>query len=103
MNTTGSPLKSSSPSPSMRQRGTKNWKRWILGISLSAALVSFGCPQKNDPLEAFNQPNKTVNPNNPNDNGPDPVPEPATALLFGAALLIGGRFLKRKQGGHLPH
>jgi len=29
--------------------------------------------------------------------GPDPVPEPLSALLFGAAMLIGGIILRRRQ------
>jgi hypothetical protein len=69
-------------------------KKWILGLSLAAALLSWGCP-KQDPLQAFNPPPP------PGDPGPAPVPEPATALLFGAALLIGGAIARRRRnGGH---
>jgi hypothetical protein len=67
-------------------------RHWILGLTFLAALLSFGCP-KNDPLQAFN------NPNTPIDTAPAPVPEPVTALLFGAALLIGGGILRRRRNG----
>ncbi len=70
-------------------------RKWILGLSLAAALLSWGCP-KQDPLQAFNPPAPP-----PIDQGPAPVPEPATALLFGAALLIGGAIVRRRRnGGH---
>jgi hypothetical protein len=65
-------------------------KHWILGLSLFAALLSVGCPNQ-DPLQAFNDPN------NPIDPAPAPVPEPVTALLFGAALLVGGGILRRRR------
>jgi PEP-CTERM motif-containing protein len=65
------------------------WK-WILGLSLVAALLSWGCP-KQDPLQAFSPPATPI------DQGPAPVPEPATALLFGAALLIGGAIVRRRR------
>jgi PEP-CTERM motif len=69
-------------------------RKWILGLSLAAALLSWGCP-KQDPLQAFNPPPTPI------DQGPAPVPEPATALLFGAALLIGGAIARRRRkGGH---
>jgi hypothetical protein len=69
-------------------------RKWILGISLAAALLSWGCP-KQDPLQAFSPPPTPI------DQGPAPVPEPATALLFGAALLIGGAIVRRRRnGGH---
>jgi hypothetical protein len=69
-------------------------RHWILGLSLFAALLTWGCP-KNDPLQAFNAPPP------PNDPGPAPVPEPVTALLFGTALLIGGAIARRRRnGGH---
>jgi hypothetical protein len=67
-------------------------KHWILGLSLFAALLTWGCP-KNDPLQAFNAPPP------PNDPGPAPVPEPVTALLFGTALLIGGAIARRRRNG----
>jgi hypothetical protein len=67
-------------------------RRWILGFSLAAALLSWGCP-KQDPLQAFNPPAPPI------DQGPAPVPEPATALLFGAALLIGGAIVRRRRKG----
>jgi hypothetical protein len=66
-------------------------RHWILGISLAAALFSWGCP-KNDPLQAFNKPASS-----PNDPPPAPVPEPVTALLFGTALLIGGAIVRRRR------
>ncbi len=69
-------------------------RHWILGISLIAALLSWGCP-KNDPLQAFNNP-----PPSPNDPPPAPVPEPVTALLFGTALLIGGAIVRRRRNGN---
>jgi len=75
-----------------RQESRMRPRHWILGLTLLAALLSFGCP-KNDPLQAFN------NPNTPNDPAPAPVPEPVTALLFGAALLIGGGILRRRRNG----
>ena len=65
-------------------------KKWILGVSLAAALLSWGCP-KQDPLQAFSPPPTPI------DQGPAPVPEPATALLFGAALLIGGAIARRRR------
>ncbi len=69
-------------------------QKWILGLSLAAALLSWGCP-KQDPLQAFTPPATPI------DQGPAPVPEPATALLFGAALLIGGAIVRRRRnGGH---
>jgi hypothetical protein len=69
----------------------------LLGLSVVAALLSFGCPQS-DPMQAFNDPKTTTaNPNNPNNQAPAPVPEPASALLFGVALLIGGGILRRRQ------
>jgi hypothetical protein len=68
-------------------------RHWILGLSLIAALFTWGCP-KNDPLQAFN------NPPPPNDPGPAPVPEPVTALLFGTALLIGGAIVRRRRNGN---
>jgi hypothetical protein len=68
-------------------------RHWILGLSLIAASLAWGCP-KQDPLQAFNSPP-------PNDPGPAPVPEPVTALLFGTALLIGGAIVRRRRnGGH---
>jgi PEP-CTERM motif len=67
-------------------------RKWILGLSLAAALLSWGCP-KQDPLQAFNPPVTPI------DQGPAPVPEPATALLFGAALLIGGAIVRRRRNG----
>jgi len=70
-------------------------RKWILGLSLVAALLSWGCP-KQDPLQAFNPPPTPIG-----DPGPAPVPEPTTALLFGAALLIGGAIVRRRRkGGH---
>jgi len=73
------------------RRGTR---KLVLGLSLIAALLSWGCP-KQDPLQAFNPPATPIDP------GPAPVPEPATALLFGAALLIGGAIVRRRRsGGH---
>ena len=72
-------------------------KSLLLGISLIAALLSWGCPNQ-DPLQAFNPPPPT----NPTDPGPAPVPEPVTALLFGAALVIGGTIARRRKrnAGH---
>jgi hypothetical protein len=67
-------------------------RKWILGMSLAAALMSWGCP-KQDPLQAFSPPPTPV------DQAPAPVPEPATALLFGAALLIGGAIARRRRKG----
>jgi hypothetical protein len=71
--------------------GVRPWK-WILGLSLAVALLSWGCP-KQDPLQAFSPPATPI------DQGPAPVPEPATALLFGAALLIGGAIVRRRRNG----
>ena len=76
-----------------RQVSKMRPKRLILGLSLIAALLSWGCP-KEDPLQAFNPPGT------PNDPAPAPVPEPVTALLFGAALLIGGSILRRRRNGN---
>jgi hypothetical protein len=82
------------PSTVSRQGLRMRTKKWILGLSLIAALLSWGCP-KQDPLQAFNPPTTPI------DSGPAPVPEPATALLFGAALLIGGAIIRRRRnGGH---
>jgi hypothetical protein len=67
-------------------------RKWILGVSLAAALLSWGCP-KQDPLQAFSPPATPI------DQGPAPVPEPATAVLFGAALLIGGAIARRRRKG----
>jgi hypothetical protein len=72
----------------------------ILVLSLAAALLSWGCPQ-NDPLQAFNSQTSTATSGTSNDpggdEGPAPVPEPATTLLFGAALLVGGGILRRRR------
>jgi hypothetical protein len=64
--------------------------RLILGLTLVAVLLSWGCP-KQDPLQAFNSPATPIDP------GPAPVPEPATALLFGTVLLIGGAIARRRR------
>jgi hypothetical protein len=83
------------PWAACRQGSRMRPRKWILGLSLVAALLSWGCP-KQDPLQAFNPPATP-----PIDQGPAPVPEPATALLFGAALLIGGAIVRRRRnGGH---
>jgi hypothetical protein len=74
-----------------RKSGIRS-RKWILGLSLGAALLSWGCP-KQDPLQAFSPPPTPI------DQGPAPVPEPATALLFGAALLIGGAIVRRRRNG----
>jgi hypothetical protein len=80
--------------PATRQGTRLRPRKWILGLSLAAALLGWGCP-KQDPLQAFNPPVTPIDP------GPAPVPEPATALLFGAALLIGGAIVRRRRnGGH---
>jgi PEP-CTERM motif len=77
-----------------KQRSGMRTRKWILSLSLGAALLSWGCP-KQDPLQAFSPPPTPI------DQGPAPVPEPATALLFGAALLIGGAIVRRRRnGGH---
>jgi len=73
-----------------KQRSGMRPRKWILGLSLAAALFSCGCP-KEDPLQAFNPPAT------PLEQAPAPVPEPATALLFGAALLIGGAIVRRRR------
>jgi hypothetical protein len=78
------------PWTALRQEPRIHPKHWILGLSLFAALLSVGCPNQ-DPLQAFN------NPSNPTDTAPAPVPEPVTALLFGAALLVGGGILRRRR------
>jgi hypothetical protein len=76
----------------VKQRAGVRPRKWILGLSLAAALFSFGCP-KQDPLQAFSPPASPI------DQGPAPVPEPVTALLFGAALLIGGAVVRRRRNG----
>jgi len=81
-----SPLASSDA----RQTSGVRPRKWILGLSLAAAMFSWGCP-KQDPLQAFSPPASPI------DQGPAPVPEPATALLFGAALLIGGAIARRRR------
>ena len=73
-----------------RQRSGIRPKKWILGLSLAVALFGWGCP-KQDPLQAFSPPATPI------DQGPAPVPEPVTALLFGAALLIGGAVVRRRR------
>jgi hypothetical protein len=73
-----------------KQQSGMRPRKWILGLSLAAALFSWGCP-KQDPLQAFSPPATPV------DQAPAPVPEPATALLFGAALLIGGAIVRRRR------
>jgi len=65
-------------------------RKWILGLSVVAALLSWGCP-KQDPLQAFDPPPSPTSP------PPAPVPEPVTALLFGTALLIGGAIVRRRR------
>jgi hypothetical protein len=65
-------------------------RKWILGLSLAVALFGWGCP-KQDPMQAFSPPATPI------DQGPAPVPEPVTALLFGAALLIGGAVARRRR------
>lgn len=82
------------PWTTSRRESRTHLKPWILGLSLLAALLSWGCP-KNDPLQAFNNP-----PPSPNDPPPAPVPEPVTALLFGTALLIGGAIVRRRRNGN---
>lgn len=67
-------------------------RRLVLGLTLVAALLGWGCP-KQDPLQAFNPPATPIDP------GPAPVPEPATALLFGSVLLIGGAIVRRRRNG----
>jgi hypothetical protein len=77
-----------------RKKSRMRPRRWILGLSLAAALLGWGCP-KQDPLQAFNPPATPIDP------GPAPVPEPVTALLFGTALLIGGAIVRRRRNnGH---
>jgi hypothetical protein len=77
-----------------RQKARMRPRSWILGVTLATALLSWGCP-KQDPLQAFSPPPAPI------DQGPAPVPEPTTALLFGAALLIGGAIARRRRkGGH---
>jgi hypothetical protein len=76
-------------------------KHSILALALSAALLSWGCPQ-DDPLQAFNTQKTTTastgtTSDTNGDSAPAPVPEPATTLLFGAALLIGGGILRRRR------
>jgi hypothetical protein len=73
-----------------RHRSGMRPRKWILGLSLAAALFGWGCP-KQDPLQAFSSPATPI------DQGPAPVPEPVTALLFGAALLIGGAVARRRR------
>jgi hypothetical protein len=85
------------PWTASRQESGIRPRHWILGLSLIAALLSYGCPNQ-DPLQAFNsQPPTIGNPNTPTDPAPAPVPEPATAVLFGVALLIGGGILRRRR------
>ncbi len=73
-----------------RRKSMLRPQKWILGLSLAAALLGWGCP-KQDPLQAFNPPATPIDP------GPAPVPEPVTALLFGTALLIGGAIVRRRR------
>ena len=80
------------PWTASRQGSGVRPRKWILGLSLAVALLSWGCP-KQDPLQAFSPPATPIDP------GPAPVPEPATALLFGAALLIGGAIVRRRRNG----
>ncbi len=80
------------PWTASRQGSRMRPRKWIVGLCLAAALLSWGCP-KQDPLQAFNPPVTPI------DQGPAPVPEPATALLFGAALLIGGAIVRRRRNG----
>jgi hypothetical protein len=77
-------------SSAARKRSGTRLRKWILGLSLAAALFSYGCP-KQDPLQAFSPPAAPI------DQGPAPVPEPVTALLFGAALVIGGAIARRRR------
>jgi len=78
-------------------------KRSILGLCMMAALLSWGCPQQNDPMQAFNDPNTVNGKQPPNDQGPAPVPEPPTALLFGVALFIGASILRRRYSRSQIH
>jgi hypothetical protein len=86
----------------VQRRGLRMLSRHsILALSLTTALLSWGCPQ-NDPLQAFNtQKTSTAatgtSTDTNGDTAPAPVPEPATTLLFGAALLIGGGILRRRR------
>jgi hypothetical protein len=84
-------LSNSPLAPSAARQGSGiRFRKWVLGLSLAAVLFSWGCP-KQDPLQAFSPPPSPI------DQGPAPVPEPATALLFGAALLIGGAIARRRR------
>ena len=80
-----------------RRCSKKYAKHMLLGTSVLAALLSFGCPQ-NDPLQVFNDPAAAKKPTDPN-QAPAPAPEPASALLFGVALLVGGGILRRRKTG----
>jgi hypothetical protein len=87
-----------------RNKAKTRPKHLFLGLSVVAALLSFGCPQQNnDPLQAFNDPKTTTGITTTTDQGPAPVPEPASALLFGVALLIGGAILRRRNSHSSSH
>ena len=77
-----------------KKESSMRLKSLILGLTLVAALFSWGCPNQ-DPLQAFTPPAA------PLDQGPAPVPEPATMLLFGAALLVGGAIARRRRNAEI--
>ena len=99
MRNTGLTFAALLPKVTSRHKSRMRPRNLFLGLSVVAALLSFGCPQQNnDPLQAFNDPKTTAGlPSNPTDQGPAPVPEPASALLLGVALLIGGGILRRRH------
>jgi len=81
-----------------RRESSVRPRHWILGVALVAAFAGGGCP-KDDPLQIVNVKSAEArNQDSAAELSPTPVPEPATALLFGTALLIGGSILRWRRG-----
>jgi hypothetical protein len=75
--------------------------RVLAAASLMAVLMTTGCPQQKDPMEAFNNANTNTPGQLTNPGAPAPAAEPSTALFVGVVLLIGGTVLRKRY--HSSH